>query len=105
MDWRVPLADIDFGLDEEQAVLDPGGVRVERMRRRPGNDLAVNIKMAVVAGADVLALIRLPVHTAAEMGANIGKGHHFCLRFAVYENAVAIDCLFPAIGLGARKWG
>jgi len=66
-------------MDGEEAVLDLGGIRVEWTRRRPGKRPAVDIEMAIVAGHTYWFLLACQFDPAAEVSADVGKGHHFGL--------------------------
>jgi len=90
-------------MDGERAVLDLGGVHVERTPAAALNDLTVGAETAVVTGTDVLLFVGMPVDPAAQVRANIRKHHHFGRRFAQDENAVAVDRFFPSVDLAAVK--
>src|SRR6185369_6835743 len=57
------------------------GVLIEWFRRRPGNNVAVEIVISVVAGAPDLPLFFVELNGAVEMGADCRKGLKFGVAY------------------------
>jgi len=65
--------------DYEIAIINFSDEFIQRTRRRTAYHIANNIKMTVMAGADVMFLIGMPDNAAAKMGANVGENPRLAL--------------------------
>jgi hypothetical protein len=90
-------------VNEEIAFLDLGFVFVEGSRLRAFNDLPSDIKISIMARADVGSYILLPVNTAAQMGTLIGEGQDRTILLLDDIDTVTIDRFLPTIDFGAVK--
>ena len=84
-------------MDKEIVFLDFGFITIERARLRTFNFFAIDIKIGIVAGADVSRCFGFPVHAAAQVGALVGEGQDCAIGALDDVYAIAVDCRHPSI--------
>jgi hypothetical protein len=86
------------------SVFYPGGIFIQWSRRRSADDISKNIKVTIMAGADVMLLIWAPGDAATEMGANIGEHPYFIIIPSHHIQTVIGCSALPAVDFGSRKF-
>jgi hypothetical protein len=88
-------------VNEEITFLDFGFIFVKSSRLRAFNNPPIDIKVSIMAWADVGSYFLLPVYTAAQMGALIGECQNGTILVLDDINTVTVDGFLPAIDFGA----
>jgi len=76
---------------------------IQRTRRRTADYITNHIKMTIMAGTDVMSLVRMPGNAATEMSANVREYSHFTFTPAYHIQAIIRSRSFPSVDPGAGK--
>lgn len=90
--------------NNQVSIFNPGDKFIERTRWRTANHVANNIKMTVMAGTDVMSLVRMPGNTTAKVGANVREYPYFTFTLTQNEQAIVGCRPFPSVDPGAGKF-
>jgi len=77
---------------------------IQRTRRRTADHITNHIKMTVMAGTDVMSLVRMPGNTTAKVGANVREYPYFTFTLTQNEQAIVGCRPFPSVDPGAGKF-